>query len=586
MTNQQTTAIVKKAQFSSLHTTALSASQLAEASDPPLSIRYLCLSESALKQGVHICGESGSGKSFALAYVFAWRKILQENDSLVLIDPTGAVADFVFNKIVQLPWEVQPELWQRIHYIDSGNNKHIVPTLAYYRQSPSETLFEIANRLPAVLKKQDPDLQSAPILGWNSLYECAIHAGMIAAALGRQLDFVMDLIDHPQVYKIQLKEALSKYPELQRAVTYFREMMDPKSANLREKRTGSFKNKLLPFLADPTLLATFAGTRKRLNWEKELGKRRKVIIDLRNERDADRKQFKMIWYLKTFIDYIKYRGMAGRGQEVTLIIDEITDMLGQRTKDGRSILAEDMEELITRLGRNMGVNVIAAHQNLSQLDERMQNVLMAMGTQIIGHLKNPNDAERIARQFLQYRPYWVKREEKVWMSVRFPAIYAHFGFPEDPIPLPIDKKFIDFSPEEQLLMLVNKLQRLGRFRFLTKTATREGDLRGTLQKISIAELDRNQYPNEAILAPLRRQLAQRDGVPVETLLAEIRANQIRETSQKTNKQVQAPKEPARLNTTHDSTNRIPSTPAPAPPVSAPRKEPRAASEPNDEPIFQ
>jgi hypothetical protein len=582
MSNSKVTAIVKKENSFSHQLTPLSESRLDAYGALHSTGNLQYISDSALKQGVHIMGGPGSGKSRLLGRLFAWTALVRQR-RLVMIDPTGLTIDNLLDKIVCLPLELQQEFLQRIYYIDAGAQDYVVPTPLYDRQSEAETFFEIANRLPSVLERQDPALASAPILGLNALKECAIYAGQIAVALGQQLDFVINLIDRPQVYKAELKEVLAKYPDLQPAVTYFRELMDPRSANLREKRTGSFKNKLLPSLADPAMLATVAGTRKRLNWEKKLQKRKAVLIDLRHERDPDRRQFKMIWYLKTLTDYIKYRGAAGRGEEVTLILDEITDMLGQRTKEGHSILAEDMEELITRLGRNFGVNVIVAHQNLSQLDERMQNVLMQMGTQLIGVLPNPDDAVRVARQFLHYRPYWVKKTERVWMSMKFPAIYSHFGFPEESIPLPIDKKFIEFSPEEQLLMLVNKLQRLGRFRFMTTTAIGEGDLSGTLKKISIEQLNQNQYPNEAMLAPLRRQLAQRDGVAVETLLAEIRANQPRETSQKTTKQA---KEPARLNTSHDSTEHIPVPSESTTPVSVPRREPGTIHEADDEPVFQ
>lgn len=536
MTKQQTTTIAKQTTSFTIQPTVFAESSLDDDRNPAVSADFQYLTASALKQGVHLVAGPGAGKSRMLGRLFAWTALLQKQ-SLVVIDPTGTVVDNLFDKIVRLPLQVQHILWQRLKYIDAGAEEDPVPTPLYYRQSKSDTLFEIANRFPMVLKKQDADLQSAPILGWNSLYECAIYAGQIAAALDRQLDFVVDLVDHPGAYKTQLREALAKYPELQPAVTYFRELMDPSSAKLREKRTGSFKNKLLPFLADPTMFATFAGTRKRLNWKQAMRKRQAVLLDLRNERDPDRRQFKMIWYLKTFTDYIKYRGMAGRGNEVMLIIDEISDMLGQRTRDGQSILAEDIEELVTRLGRNLGVNVIVAHQNLSQLDDRMQNVLMQMGTQIIGKLSHPDDLVRVARQFLSYDPYWIKKEERVWMKFDPLPILTYFGESELPQPKVIDYKFSEFTPEEQLLMLVNRLQSLGRFRFMTKTAAGEGDLRGTLKKVSIERLDRNQFPNEYILAPIRRQLAKRDGVPLESLLTEIRVHHTERTGHNATKQL-------------------------------------------------
>lgn len=547
--------------------------------------KFEYISDSALKQGVHIMGGPGSGKSRMLGRVFALRALIR-HEPLVVIDPTGAVIDNALDKVLRLPFRAQQILWSRIRYIDASAREYCVPTPIYYHQSKFDTLYEIANRLPGVFERQDPDLHSAPILGFNALEECAVYSGQIATALGRQLDFVIDLIDHPHVYKVQLRDVLATHPELKPAVDYFREMMDPTSAKLREKRTGSFKNKLLPFLADPTMLAMYAGTRRCLNWEREVQNRKVILIDLRHERDPKRRQVKMIWYLKTFMDYIKDREMGGRGNEVMLIIDEITDMLNQRTKEGQSILAGDLEELITRHGRQFGVNVVVAHQNLTQIDERIQNVLMQMGTQLIGVTKNPDDALRIARQFLLYNPYWVKKTENVWMSVD-PLLLGQFSSNYSvPVPTVIDHRFIEFSPDEQTVMLANKLQSLGRFRFLAQVARGEGEMTGALETISIARLDQNLYPNKDVLTPLRRMLAKRDGVPVETLLAEIRARSTREKNQKTNKHLKAAPDPARLDNTHVTPDHLPVTPKPAPPVPAVDTPAKAAERPDDEPVFQ
>lgn len=553
---------------------------------PSAALQYI--SQAALKQGVHIMGGPGSGKSRLLGRVFGFSALVRQHP-LVVIDPTGAVVDNIADKLIRLPVALQEQCWSRIVYVDVGSSDYVIPTPLYYSQSPAETLFEIANRLPSVFERQDPALADAPILGLNALKECAIYMGQIAAAFGRQLDFVVDLIDHPGTYKGQLREVLSTHPELQPAVQYVRELMDPTSGKLREKRTGSFKTKLLPFLADPTMLATFAGTRRQLNWAKVISERKVVLLDLRHERDPDRRQFKMIWYLKTFTDYIKYRGMAGRGQEVMLIIDEITDMLGQQTKAGQSILVEDLEELITRLARNCGVNVIVAHQNLSQLEERMQNVLMQMGTQLIGVLPNPDDALRVARQFLRYDPYLLKKTERVWMKIDPIPILTYFGEPEFSTPRVIDEHTIEFTSEEQLLLLANKLQSLGRFRFLAQIAAGEGDLRHAVKRLSIQRLDETQYPNEQMLAPLRRQLAQRDGVLVATLLADIRARHAGEMQQKPQKpskrsatmeSLPVPQRPD----THVPADHLSNTSEPATPPVPPAYE--VQEKLKDDPVFQ
>ena len=402
--------------------------------------------------------------------------------------------------------------------MDAGASDFIVPTPLYYRTRASETLFEIANRLPAVLKRQDPQLQSAPILGWNALFDCAIHGGEIAAALGCQLDFVVDLIAHPRNYKDDLRRLLVDQPALEPAVNYFRELMDPTSAALRERRTGSFRNKLLPFLADPTMLAAFAAPTPGVDWEAVVAQGQMVIIDFQNELDPERRQFKLIWWFRSLIDYIKQRGMAGRGAEIFFLIDEVTQLLGHLNSDGQSVLAEDLEELVAVLARNYGVNLVIAHQNLSQVDERVRNVLMQMGTQMIGNMSNPDDRLFLTRQFFHYQPYLVKKREPVWMGISVPDFYSQMALS---FPGVIDERTVEFTPEEQILLAMEQFQ-LPRFQFLVRPATAEGTVANHLSRLTIEHMDAGQYPNDAEVRRVLGYLRQKCGVPLEQLLAEIR----------------------------------------------------------------
>jgi hypothetical protein len=304
-------------------------------------------------------------------------------------------------------------------------------------------------------------------------------------------------------------------------------------------------------------MATYAAKTNRLEWQQLIQQNKVILLDYRYDLDPDQRQFDMVWHFKGFMDAIKERGMAGRDREVLLIIDEISAMLGQRTQDGRSILAEDLQELVAVYGRGYGVNTVIAHQSLFQLDERIQDILMGMGNQIIGQLSAPADAARVAQQFMRYDPCKVKKIENVWHSIHPPAILSFFGGPEYPYPKVIDQRTVEFTPEEQMLAWVNKILDLDRFQFLTQIATGEGGKKAPAQKISIANLDKHQYPQEAILAPLRQALTRRDGLPLDKLCTEIQTNRLAIMLEKTPKQPK--KEPATMKGNHDPHN-SPTTP--------------------------
>jgi hypothetical protein len=151
----------------------------------PVAKRLHFIADSALKNGVHIVGGPGSGKSRLMGRVIAWQGLMRRMP-VVVLDPTGGIAVNITDKLRRLPLEQRRWLWSRIVYVDAGATDYVVPSPLYTRHSDGETLFEVANRFPAVLKRQDPQLQSAPILGWNSLYECALYAGQIPRC-GRRL---------------------------------------------------------------------------------------------------------------------------------------------------------------------------------------------------------------------------------------------------------------------------------------------------------------------------------------------------------------------------------------------------------------
>ncbi|MCC6170041.1 MAG: ATP-binding protein [Caldilineaceae bacterium] len=481
------------------------------------SARMGVLTDSALKNPTRIVGGPGSGKSRLMGRILAWQ-LLTRGAPQVILDPTGGVGDNLIDKIMHCEEELRRILWQRIVYVDVAASDFVVPTPLYARLYPQETLFETASRFPSIIKSIDPALSGAPIMGANALTETAVHAGRIAVALHRQVDFVADLIDRPRQYKGELRHALARYPELEDAVAYFREMMDPTSAPLRERRVGSFRNKLLPVLSDPLMHATFAASHRGIDWQEIVRGGKTVLLDFRHELDSERRQFKMVWWFQDFIGFIKHRGTAGRGEEIFFFIDEITQLLAAPTGDALWSLTQSLNELLAVLARGYACNVVVAHQNLSQVSEAVRDILSQCGNQIIGNITNPDDAYYLARQFFQYDPYAEKKREPVWMSV---MQTSETGIPLDySWPKVIDYKSVEFTAEEQMYALMDKF-RLPRFRFLVRPASAEGSISTNLYRMSIERIDEGEYPDAREVQEVLGFLRQKDGIPVETLLSEI-----------------------------------------------------------------
>jgi len=521
---------------------------------PPEAARYFRLPDAAFKSSVRFVAGPGSGKSRAIGRFIIFPNIVRGKPQLIL-DPSGGIVANVLDKLIRMPAAAQRALARRIRYVDVGATDYIVPMPLYQPSHSAETLYETANRFPMVLYALDPHLQSAPIMGWNSLHECAIKAGQIATAMGLQVDFVADLIAEPRKYKTLLREVTARYPELAPAAAYF-----PNSNSVRERRTGSFTNKLMPIVSDPTMLATFASSPAGIDWEEVVAKGLTVLVDFQNEHDPERRRFKMIWFFRNFLDFAKRRGMAGRGNEIAFIIDELTQLLGHGSSESNSVLADDLEEMVAVVARAYGVNPILAHQNLTQIDERIRNILMQCGTQIVGTLSNPDDALYLARQFLHYDPRKVKKQEPVWMSVQQ---FDSYGYRTDlSWPEIIDYRTAEYTPEEQLLMATEQF-RLPRFQFLVRPALGEGQISPHIHRISIERMDVGQYPDAETINQVLTVLRARDGIPMQALLDEIRARQ-QAGYVTTQKRVKSAEEPAilveKFPHPHESADNLPEPP--------------------------
>jgi hypothetical protein len=471
------------------------------------------LSLEALRNGMRWLGAPGSGKTRGMALTVVWPHLTNGLPAFV-IDPTGALCAYVLNKVLYFDKAIQQQLWPRIRYVDMAATDYLVP-FPLYKQHHDETLYAVASRFPEVLKRADPDLASAPILGWNALYECAIYAGQIAVALDRQVDFVADLVAHPQRYKNQLRDVLAHHPELEYAVTYFRQLMDPSSRSLRDRRTGSFLTKLVPFIADDHLLATFSPSRPGLDWVEEVRLGHTVLLDFGGETNRERRQFKLVWCFLEIVEFLKNRGIAGRQTPLLFVIDEISSLVNERNRE-TSILGQDLHEVVTVWMRNAGVKLCVAHQYPSQLEPTINHALLQLGTQVIGNVQHPDDALYLARQFHRYDPKLVRKTEPVWMNVQELVGRNTFSVPQV-----IDERTTEYTADEQFLIVADGIRRLPKFHFLVRPALGEGNLTGALRRVSLERLDMGLYPDDAMIAEARRRLRERDGVPRATLVDEI-----------------------------------------------------------------
>ncbi len=222
------------------------------------------------------------------------------------------------------------------------------------------------------------------------------------------------------------------------------------------------------------------------------------LFDLRNEHDWETRRFKLLFLWQAITDFARRWGAAHAGdrtQPLAVTIDEVSFMFS-RSAGSRSPLVDDLDSIINQYSRNVNLELTIAWQELYQLPPGLKETLLSLGTQFYGRMTDPDSMREVADRLTVHDPRlgsWIianGRDHEV-------------GFAE--------------------LRETNRrrLAALPKYTYLVSRTAREGEPPRPLETFSIAPLATRHYPDPKLLASIRAQLTQRDGVPIADVLAEI-----------------------------------------------------------------
>lgn len=460
------------------------------------------LADAGRSMGLLVIATRGTGKSRLLGRIVTFQDLLR-GVATIVIDPLGGTIDNLLDQLSRLPQETQQRLWPRIRYVNmAGQAGRVLPFPIYYRATPTDSLYAISQRYVDLLRRADPALLTASIQGWNRLAPLCTATGMVLSALDLGITEAESLIITPDAWMDRLAHARQRHPDAAPAVDYFAEFSALPQRE-REMRAEGLRNKLSLFRFDPTARALFGATTPALGWDEVVANRQCVLMDFRDLTDLSRMQFALLWVFGSLLAYAKRRSNDKAQPPFSLVIDELSYLVGGGSPN-TEVLTADLEELINRLARNKNIWVTLAAQEQYQLPESIRNTLLSMGNQIFGSTSDLEAAIRLARRYLRYRPYWVKK--------RVP-VYQMGGV--------VDYTTEEFTKDEQEYLNALRFLDLPRFHFLVAGSLREGTLPTRLQRISIARLDQGQYVNVPLVAHARALLMERYGRPISVVLSEI-----------------------------------------------------------------
>lgn len=445
-------------------------------------------------RGVSFHAGSGSGKSVVGGKVICFQDFLRGLPQIVL-DPHGPLIDNFLISVASLPFDVRRLLWSRVRYIDLSGKGDRVTTFPLLYRLPDESLRDAADRFLESLRKTNPQLARAPIMGFPALVRIGRPVLMILTALGEPITAAEQLLLWPQDWEERVRQAELEFPELEAAALFLRGEYSSLKPAEKTSLTRSFLVEVAPFALDPTLRDMFATTIAGIDLAEVEAKGQIVLLDTRRETNTFRRAFKTRWVYEWFMSYIKARG-AGNHMPIGFVVDELTELTNQVSLDV-DLFARDLDELINVYARNYGIWTTLAHQELFQLSPETQRTLLTMGTQVFGVTADMEAAKRVAEQFFALDPYRVKRMDNVWGSGGFGSVI-------------VEEREAHMPLEEQILLGAQRLMSLQPFEFLIKRKDSPG-----LIKTSARSLVNSPWPSDhpEALAYIRYQLGLRAGVP-------------------------------------------------------------------------
>ena len=483
-------------------------SQLYKAVPEDRRAKGIYLPPAGRSMGVRCAATKGTGKSRLFGRVIVWGDFLQGVPTVV-IDPVGGLVNEFLDKVARCPKGVQEALWGRVRYIDMAGSAgerlydtYVVPFPLYLREG-DETHYQIAQRYIDVIARTDPSLASAPILGMNAFRRVAEDVGMLLSAAGWQITEAEGVLKTPDASQERLYRIAAGDEGLLHAARFVFAELPKLKPNDREMQTSAYLRKIAPFQRDPVMRAMFGASEQGIDWQDVVDGGRIVLLDFSRVEGKERIQFLMLWVYLSLMRYIKRRGTGKHHPPLSLVIDEITFLLGD--PDARhELLADDLVELVDRISRSHNIWVSILHQEISQVSKRVAETLMRMGTQLFGSTADPEAALQVARRFYPYEPHWVKSEDAVYQQG-----------------IEIDSRATYYSIQEQQELNSREIMDQRAFCFLIGVSPRDGQLAHALRPFTISHMDAGIYSDPGMVAEAKRLLMRRDGVRIEEIVRDI-----------------------------------------------------------------
>lgn len=435
---------------------------------------------------------------------------------IIALDPNGALSQDVLDAIDRLPKRLRTKLAERVLYVNVGGQKigkttyvHTFPFL-YTSESGTETVYTKAHRFLDVLAKTDPAQAKAPIMGKAAIDDIGEKVLMALFALGWQITEAPLLLEDPRRFREQLLAAKEAEPEAAPAIDYLLGEYTKLAPREKEMKTSQFLRKISPFALDPILRAIYGASQPSITPAEVVAKRQCVLLDFRDVPKSQR-SLAVVWAYTYWDEYFRERGPNKQQLPIAFYIDELSFIIPSG-EERHHLIADDFAELLSVTARNNQIFATVIHQDLQQFDQKTNELLSRLGTQILGASSDTEGAEKMARRFFRYDKTKAKAYRKVYGSLGKGGGSVH-----------IDNEPVFETPQEQIIENSYTFLDLAAFHFRIGVAKREGQLPTSLTEVSFAAIDAGNFVRPERVRLIRHLLMQQSGRDAAAIREEITA---------------------------------------------------------------
>ena len=344
---------------------------------------------------MHIIGTTGKGKSKLLEYMIYQDAIFGRG--VALIDPHGNLADDVLSYLGNSGFFKVPGNLERLVYINPSS-LDFSPGINLLELQKGEDPAEHANDIIEVFKRSW-DLENAPV------FEDIMFNSMMVL-----MENNLSIIELPRLITDKLyRDILLAKTEDPAVYQFFKNRFDKWPKNEQAIRVESTLNKISRITGSVRIRNIFGQLKSTINFRDTMDEGKILIVDLSYLSELSAKLFG--GFITTLIHQA---AMARRTQKDFFeYLDEF--QLFVSSEGGSKTFSRTLAE-----ARKRHLYLVLAHQQLSQLDERMRGALGNVGTLVCFGLDR-SDAELQAKRI--FLPHGEKIKQEAKTDNQYPVYY-------------------------------------------------------------------------------------------------------------------------------------------------------------------